>query len=91
MKKASPPESKVGFRWTPRLVFAVSGEQSISHKLHDTTHANFYPMPQRVVGAWKLDSGVLDREERGGGWGTVSFVDLHIGQSGLNDDMDAKA
>ncbi len=76
MKKASPPESKAGFRWTLGLVSAVSGDQATSPKLHDTSHASFYPMPLRAVGAWKLDqltdSGVLDREKRGGGWGAVS-------------------
>ena len=84
MKKASPPEPKAGFRWTPGLVFAVSSEQATGHKLHDTPHARFYLMPLRVIGAWKLDqlttSGVLDREKRGGGWGAVSNdISLQIG------------
>jgi hypothetical protein len=77
MKKACPPEPKVGFRWTPGLVLAISDEQAtVSHKLHDTQHASFCPMPLRAVGAWKLDqltdSEVLDSEKRGGGWGAVS-------------------
>ncbi len=74
-EKAASPAPLGGKRWTNGIAFAVKGPpcQSVPKP---TSHATFFQISERAVGAWKEDqltqNGTLDREKRGGGWGAVS-------------------
>ena len=75
-KKAISPTAEPGFRWTRGIAFRVSG-RPYTITLNPTTHAVFFPINKHAVGAFKKDRLVevretLDKESRGGGWGTIS-------------------
>ncbi len=73
--KASTPPPEAGVRWTKGIAFRVRG-RSGTLDLKPTPHAVFFPVNRYAVGVTKkdrlMDSGVLDKDERGGGWGAVS-------------------
>jgi hypothetical protein len=75
-KKAISPPVEPGLRWTKGIGFWVSG-RPCTITLPPTTHAAFFPINKRAVGAFKRDRLVegkdaLDNKNRGGGWGAVS-------------------
>jgi hypothetical protein len=73
--KSSAPSPREGKRWTCGMVFAVKSPPCVMVP-KQTSHALFFALTDRAVGAWKEDQlkedGALDPERRGGGWGAVS-------------------
>jgi hypothetical protein len=73
--KASTPPPEGGVRWTKGIAFRVRGRPS-TLDLKPTPHAVFFRINTYAVGVTKkdrlTDSGVLDKVDRGGGWGAVS-------------------
>ena len=73
--KASSPPPKTGIRWTKGIAFKVKGRLCILD-LKPTTRAVFFRINGYAVGVNKKDrltnSGVLDKDDRAGGWGAVS-------------------
>jgi hypothetical protein len=71
----SLPARQFGQRWTPGVVFHVTGPPS-SAAPTDTHRARFQRLDDATILAWKRDQednrGRLDKKRRGGGWGTVS-------------------
>ena len=69
------PPAEAGHRWTPGVVFRVSGRSS-STALTSTRVACLQRLDNLTVLAWKRDQeespGRLDHRRRGGGWGAVS-------------------
>lgn len=75
-KKAIPPPTEPGSRWTRGTAFWVNGKPCTIN-LQPTIHAVFFPINKHTVGAFKKDNlaedkETLDKENRGGGWGAVS-------------------
>jgi hypothetical protein len=73
--KASSPPPETGIRWTKGIAFKVKGGSRISD-LKPTSRAVFFRVNSYAVGVNKKDrltnSGVLDKDDRAGGWGAVS-------------------
>jgi hypothetical protein len=69
------PPAEAGRRWTPGVVFRVSGRSS-STAPTSTRVACLQRLDDFTVLAWKRDQeespGRLDRRRRGGGWGAMS-------------------
>ena len=73
--KASSPPPETGIRWTKGIAFKVKGRLCILD-LKPTTRAVFFRINGYTVGVNKKDrltnSGVLNKDDRAGGWGAVS-------------------
>jgi hypothetical protein len=74
-QSAPPPAPEPATRWTPGVVFRVSGPAPPT-AAWTTRTACFQPLNTRAVLAWKRDHlnhrGRLDSARRAGGWGAVS-------------------
>lgn len=70
-----PPPKEPGYRWTPGVVFHVTGPAS-SAPPKDTRVAKLQRLDQATILELKRDvedsRGRLDKTRRGGGWGAVS-------------------
>ena len=73
--KAASPPPETGVRWTKGIAFRVKG-RALTLDLKPTSRAVFFRINGYAVGAHKKDrltnSGVLDKDDRAGGWGAVS-------------------
>jgi hypothetical protein len=69
-----------GTRPTPGLVLYVDGPAQ-SGSIESTARVKFQRLSQSVVAAWKLDiltdRNILDRSQRQGGWGALSYEVAH--------------
>jgi hypothetical protein len=69
-----PPDPEDGVRWTPGLALAVT-KPKIGH-VSSTAKVRLLSLSLSIVAAWKRDrttgQGRLDRNQREGGWGSVS-------------------
>ena len=69
------PAKETGHRWTPGVVFHVTGSAS-AIPLKDTPVARLRRLDETTILALKRDvedaRGRLDKKRRGGGWGAVS-------------------
>jgi hypothetical protein len=74
-EKASSPPPETGIRWTKGIAFKVKGGACTSD-LKPTIRAVFFRVNSYAVGVNKkdrlTDSGVLDKDDRAGGWGAAS-------------------
>jgi len=73
--KISSPPPEAGIRWTKGIAFKVKG-RAYTLDLKPTPRAVFFRVNGYAVGVHKKDhitnSGVLDKDDRAGGWGAVS-------------------